>query len=179
MPPESPDHDQQAVYQPQQQNPQLDAMRRYVEGLGREADEQQPAPRPPRAWLLIAVALSTVTLLVGIGVGLAVRPGRAEPAAAQQPSTTAASARGQVATPECKDAVDRANQSLAIAASVEGSLAEHTKIMNDLLHGKISAQAAITRGMPSLIAGASQSGRFDAALADYRNVVAQCRLRSP
>lgn len=178
MPPESPDHDQQAVYQPQQQNPQLDAMRRYVEGLGREADEQQPAPRPPRAWLLIAVALSTVTLLVGIGIGLAVRPGRAEPAAAPQAST-AAPAGGQVATPACKAAVDRANQSLAIAANVEGSLAEHTKIMNDLLHGKISAQAAITQGMPSLIAGASQSGRFDAALADYRNVVAQCRLRSP
>jgi hypothetical protein len=77
-------------------------------------------------------------------------------------------------SPACKVAVDRANTSLAIAAQVEAALAEHTKIMNDLISGKIDGSTALKTGMPSLVSGAGQSARFDVALADYRQVVSRC-----
>jgi hypothetical protein len=51
--------------------------------------------------------------------------------------------------------------------------------MNDLLNGKISAEAALRTGTPSLIAGSAESAKFDVALADYRKVVDRCQLRSP
>jgi len=33
--------------------------------------------------------------------------------------------------------------------------------------------------MPSLVMGAAESAKFDLALADYRQVVKQCRLATP
>ena len=51
-------------------------------------------------------------------------------------------------------------------------------VLNDLLNGKISAEAALRSGTPSLIAGSAESAKFEVALADYRKVVDRCQLRS-
>ena len=61
---------------------------------------------------------------------------------------------------------------------VSGALREHTQIMNDLLNGKITADAALRTGTPSLINGSAEAARFDVALADYRKVVDRCQLRT-
>ena len=50
--------------------------------------------------------------------------------------------------------------------------------MNDLLNGKITADAALRAGTPSLITGSAEAARFDVALADYRKVVDRCQLRT-
>jgi hypothetical protein len=108
--------------------------------------------------------------VLGIVIGAAAGSDR-------QRSPQRAAPAAPAVSPACKAAVDRANQSLAIAAQVEAALAEHTKIMNDLLHGKINGSTALKTGMPSLVTGASESARFDIALADYQQVVKRCQLR--
>ena len=74
--------------------------------------------------------------------------------------------------------MERANLSISHAVGVSAALREHTAIMNDLLNGKISAEAALRSGTPSLIAGSAESAKFEVALADYRKVVDRCQLRS-
>jgi hypothetical protein len=157
---------------PPERERQLEALRRYVETLG-ASDEEVTAPRRRSPWgrVLLVGVLSLLLLVAGIGIGRAVQPDRPEPAAAQTATVD------RSATPECKTAVDRANHSLTIAAQVENALEEHTEYMNQLLHGQISGSVALKKGMPSLITGARASSRFDAALADYKDVVSRCRLR--
>jgi hypothetical protein len=65
------------------------------------------------------------------------------------------------------------------AVKVAGALREHTEIMNRLLNGKLSAEAALKTGTPSLITGSAESAKFDVALADYKQVVDRCKLRAP
>jgi hypothetical protein len=159
---------------PAEQEPRLDALRRYVETLGTSDHAPPPRPRWTRRGLVLGAVAAVLILFAGIGIGRAMQPARAEPAATR---VAGASTGGQQqASPQCKTAVDRANKSLAIAARVEAALAEHTEYMYDLLHGKISGQVALNKGMPSLIEGASESGKFDAALADYKAVVTRCHL---
>jgi hypothetical protein len=62
---------------------------------------------------------------------------------------------------------------------VSAALREHTEIMNRLLNGKLSTEAALKTGTPSLITGSAESGRFDVALADYKQVVDRCKLQAP
>jgi hypothetical protein len=75
--------------------------------------------------------------------------------------------------------VERANASMSHAVAVAGALRRHTEIMNDLLNGKLDAETALRKGTPSLIAGSAESAKFEVALADYRQVVDQCELRTP
>ena len=63
--------------------------------------------------------------------------------------------------------------------AVAGALRTHTEVMNDLLNGKLDAEAALRKGTPSLIAGSAEAAKFDLALADYKQVVDRCRLRTP
>jgi hypothetical protein len=65
------------------------------------------------------------------------------------------------------------------AVKVAGALREHTEIMNRLLNGKLSAEAALKTGTPSLITGSAESAKFDVALADYKQVVDRCKLQAP
>jgi hypothetical protein len=43
----------------------------------------------------------------------------------------------------------------------------------------LSVREVVEKTAPSLQAGASESARFERALADYRQIVDQCELRSP
>jgi hypothetical protein len=84
-----------------------------------------------------------------------------------------------VAAPVCKTAVDRANTMLAVAVELRRELAEYGRIMSDPSTRNLSGREVVERIAPALRAGASESTRFDQALADYRQVVDQCQLRRP
>ena len=161
---------------------QLAALRRYVSDL----DVRRPSTRNrPRRWRSAGAGpgrgcchplLMAVSLGAGIAIGGNREAGRGR--AARCAGTTASSvAASPTASPECAEAVERANKSMSYAVKVSGALREHTQIMNDLLNGKITADAALRTGTPSLITGSAEAARFDVALADYRKVVDRCQLR--
>ena len=159
---------------------QLAALRRYVSDLDvrrQDNDSQARAGQGRRRgawpWLLVTLLLMAISLAGGIAIG-----GRGPDRASAFAGTTATSAAAPTASPECAEAVERANLSISHAVGVSAALREHTAIMNDLLNGKISADQALRTGTPSLIAGSAESAKFDVALADYRKVVDRCQLRS-
>jgi len=198
MPPEQDDLNRQ-LEAPQQQenlNRQLEALERYVSGLQQQrerakaaAAQPPPAPEsrwPSRRWLLLTGLLVTVALVGGGVVGAVAwsddRPARGNAgvagasSATQSPDTTRVT---PVATPACKTAVDRANTMLAIAVELQRELAEYSRIMSDLSNRNLSGREVAEKTAPSLQAGASESARFERALADYRQIVDQCELRTP
>ena len=164
---------------------QLAALRRYVTDLDvrrEHAGQARPTEQRRRAawpWLLLlTLLLMAVSLAAGVAIG-----GRRDPArgtgsgfAAATSTSTAAS---PTAAPECAEAVKRANESMSHAVRVAAALREHTEIMNRLLNGKLSTEAALKTGTPSLITGSAESARFDVALADYKQVVDRCKLQAP
>jgi hypothetical protein len=160
---------------------QLAALRRYVHDLdvrrqdsGGQAPEREGRRRGAWPWLLVTLLLMAVSLGGGIAIGARGDPDSSSAVA----RATATSAPSPTASPECAEAVERANRSISHAVGVSAALREHTAIMNDLLNGKISAETALRTGTPSLIAGSAEAAKFDVALADYRKVVDRCQLRS-
>jgi hypothetical protein len=198
MPPEQDDLNRQ-LEAPQQQenlNRQLEALERYVSGLQQQrehakaaAAQPPPAPeprRPSRRWLLLTGLLVTVALVGGVLVGAVVwstdQPAGAKAgvagvsSATQSPDTTRVA---PVAAPACKTAVDRANTMLAVAVELRRELAEYGRIMSDPSTRNLSGREVVEKMAPALQAGASESASFERALADYRQVVDQCELRTP
>jgi hypothetical protein len=170
MPPEDENRDRQ-----------LAALRRYVSDLDARRQDDVAETREPEGrrrvawpWLLVTLLLMAVSLGAGIAIGARGDPDSPSAVA----GATATSAPSPTASPECAEAVERANQSISHAVRLSAALREHTAIMNDLLNGKISAETAVRTGTPSLIAGSAESAKFDVALADYRRVVDRCQLRS-
>ena len=68
---------------------------------------------------------------------------------------------------------------LASAVELRRELAEYSRIIGDPSTRNLSGREVVEKIAPSLQAGASESARFDQALADYRQVVDQCELRTP
>ena len=198
MPPEQDDLNRQ-LEAPQQQenlNRQLEALERYVSGLQQQREDAkaaavQPPPepeprRPSRRWLLLTGLLVTLALVGGVFVG-AVAWSTDQPAGAKAGVAGVSSATSSpdttrvapVAAPACKTAVDRANTMLASAVKLRRELAEYSRIMRDPSTRDLSGREVVEKTAASLQAGASESTRFDQALADYRRVVDQCKLRTP
>ena len=206
MPPEQDDLNRQ-LEAPQQQenlNRQLEALERYVSGLQQQREHAKaaaaqlpPAPesrRPSGRWLLVTGLLVTLALVGGILVGAVAwsddRPAGANVVAdatsptpspnvtpgPRSPDTTRVA---PVAAPACKTAVDRANTMLASAVELRRELAEYGRIMSDPSTRNLSGREVVEKMAPSLQAGASESASFERALADYRQVVDQCELRTP
>ncbi|HKO84075.1 MAG TPA: hypothetical protein VJ140_05825 [Actinomycetota bacterium] len=163
---------------------QLAALRRYVSDLDvrrqhngdqlRPAEGRRPTARP---WLLVTLLLMSVSLAGGIAIGASRDDGTRRASAVE--GTTSSVAAAPSASPECAEAVQRANASMSHAVAVSTALRQHTEIMNRLLNGKIDANTALRTGTPSLITGSAESAKFDVALADYRRVVDRCQLRAP
>jgi hypothetical protein len=184
-------------------NRQLEALGRYVSNLQRErakAEAAQPAPtpgsqRPSRRWLLLSGLLIIVALAGGVFVGAVAwsddRPAGAEAGVegvsspTQRPTVTSGSPSSNtttvapVASPACKTAVDRANTMLAITVNLRRTLAEYSRILNDRSNRGLSGREVGEKSGPVRRAGARESARFDQALADYRQVVDQCKLQTP
>jgi hypothetical protein len=163
---------------------QLAALRRYVSDLDvrrqHNGDQLRPAEgRRPTAWpwLLVTLLLMSVSLAGGIAIGASRDDGTRRAPAVE--GTTGSVAAAPSASPECAEAVQRANASMSHAVAVSTALRQHTEIMNRLLNGKIDANTALRTGTPSLITGSAESAQFDVALADYRRVVDRCQLRAP
>jgi hypothetical protein len=172
----------------------LEALRRYFAELGGQRDrptveaaEPQPASeplrRPSRPWLLLTGLLVVVALVGGVLVGAVAwsddRPvggGTGGASSATQRPTTIA---GPMASAECKTAVDRANAMLASAVKLRRALAEHDRILRNPSNRRLSGSEVLEKLAPSLRAGSSESARFDRALADYQQVVDQCKLQVP
>ncbi|HEX2373903.1 MAG TPA: hypothetical protein VHO93_07975, partial [Actinomycetota bacterium] len=125
-------------------------------------------------WLLVTLLLMAVSLAGGIALGSGQRR-----ASGFEAATASSVAATPSASPECAEAVERANESLSHAVKVSGALREHTEIMNRLLNGKVDGPTALRTGTPSLITGSAEAARFDVALADYKKVVDRCQLRAP
>jgi hypothetical protein len=208
MPPEQDDLNRQ-LEAPQQQenlNRQLEALQRYVSGLQQQrehanaaAAQPPPAPepkprRPSRRWLLLTGLLVVLALVGGVLVGVVVwstdRPAGAEVVAGASSATPSPNVTpgprspdttrvAPVAAPACKTAVDRANTMLASAVELQRELAEYSRIMSDPSTRDLSVREVVEKMAPSLQAGASESASFERALADYRQVVDQCKLRTP
>jgi len=84
-----------------------------------------------------------------------------------------------MASAECKTAVDRANAMLASTVKLRRVMAEHDRILRAPSNRRLSGSEALQRLAPSLQAGSSDSASFDHALADYRQVVDQCKRQVP
>jgi hypothetical protein len=185
-------------------NRQLEALQRYVSGLQQQrehansAAQPPPAPesRPSRRWLLLTGLLVVLALVGGVVVGAVAwsddRPAGAAAGAttaslvSRQPPSTSTGAQGSnpttaapVASPACKTAVDRANTMLASAVELRRELAEYGRVMSDPSTRNLSGREVVEKMAPALQAGASESANFERALADYRQVVDQCKLRTP
>jgi hypothetical protein len=119
----------------------------------------------------------SVSLAGGIAIGASRDDGTRRASAVE--GTTSSVAAAPSASPECAEAVQRANASMSHAVAVSTALRQHTEIMNRLLNGRIDANTALRTGTPSLITGSAESAKFDVALADYRRVVDRCQLRAP
>jgi hypothetical protein len=153
---------------------QIEALRQYITQLSEQREDpkvevgmrlpdvtaQRPR-RPPLSWLLVTVLLVAVALVGGVFVGAAAWSDDRPPAADSGGATTAAPttqtprAVPLVATPDCKTAVDRANDALAVAVRMRAAL---------------DAGATVASADPA---------SFDRALAAYRQVVDRCALRVP
>ena len=124
------------------------------------------------------IALMSVSLAGGIAIGASRDDGTGRASGVEGPTTSSVAAAPS-ASPECAEAVQRANASMSHAVAVSTALRQHTEVMNRLLNGKIDANTALRTGTPSLITGSAESAKFDVALADYRKVVDRCQLRTP
>jgi hypothetical protein len=166
-------------------NRQIEALQRYVSDLQRQRERAkaaaaqppaapEPPGRPSRRWLLLAGLLVVLAMVGGVLVGAVARSDD-RPATTDPTATTVA----PIASSACKTAVDRANTMLASAVKLREELAEYSRIMNDPSIGDLPGREVVERSAPPLRASSSEAARFDQALAEYRRVVDECRLRPP
>jgi hypothetical protein len=175
-------------------NRQIEALQRYVSDLQKQRERAkaaaaQPPPateprRPSSRWLLLTGVLVVLAMIGGVLLGAVAwsddRPTSVRAGASTSstpPSTDAAAA--PVASSACKTAVDRANTMLAIAVRLREELAEFSQIMSDPSIRDLPGREVVERSARPLQASSSDSAKFDQALAEYRQVVDQCRLRPP
>jgi hypothetical protein len=150
---------------------QIEALRQYINQLSEQREHPKvelgmhlpdvtvERRRPPLSWLLATVLLVAVALVGGVFVGASAwsddRPSAPAPATTAAPTTQTPRGVPLVASPDCKTAVDRANEVLAVAVRMRAALAQGTAVAS------------------------GDTASFDRALAGYRQVVDRCMLRAP
>ncbi len=145
---------------------------------------------PPSGWSTKAVAMLTALgLLNGSVIGFAVGTSSAHrraPAEATTVTRTSAPTAGTATAgtaghseipAACATAIAGADQSLAHAVQIDKVLSDQLDVMGRLLSGRIPTQQALVMAMPSLLAGSTESAKFNMALARYHRMVQRCRLK--
>lgn len=83
----------------------------------------------------------------------------------------------------CSNAIARADSSIEVASRVAAELADHTKVMDDLIaslagvNNGMTAQKALTQGMTSINNGRRDRRVFAEAKARYADVKAACKAQ--
>jgi hypothetical protein len=140
---------------------QIEALRRYITQLSEQRDRPKvevgmrlpdlTSERRGRPSLpWLLVTVALVTVALVGGVFVGAAAWSDDRPPAREPASAAL-----VASPECKTAVDRANSVLAVAVRMRTAVAQGTTVAS---------------GEPA---------RFDRALAEYRQIVDRCALRTP
>jgi hypothetical protein len=179
-------------------NRQIEALQCYVSDLQKQRERAkaaaaqppaapEPPGRPSRRWLLLTGLLVVLAMVGGVLVGAVAwsddRPATTRAGAGTSPTTpgtaTTTATVAPIASSSCNTAVDRANTMLAIAVKLREELAEYSRIMNDPSIGDLPGREVVERSAPPLRASSSDSARFDDALADYRQIVDRCVVRTP
>ena len=191
MPPEHEDARARQIEALRRYVAQLRAQREHATDLGVPQDQpnSRPAgPRPPptgwRPSLPLTGLLVVLALIGGVLLGVVAwsndRPSGTGGVAGVSPATQSSGTTiALVATPACKTAVDRANALLAIAVRLQRELDEYSRFMRDPANRNLSVVQVVAKRAPSMQAGADDSARFDRALADYRQIVDRCSVRTP
>jgi len=127
------------------------------------------------------VVVALVALAVGAAGGVAFGMSRANDNADMlAPLSTVAVPRVPTA---CSLAIARADSSIEVADRVAGELADHTKVMDDLIaslagvNNGMTAHKALTQGMASINNGRRDRRIFAEAKARYADVKQACRAQ--
>jgi hypothetical protein len=86
---------------------------------------------------------------------------------------------GSMASAACETAVDRANAMLAAAVNLRRAAVAQGRILRDPANRDLTVGEVLKKLAVSEQAGSRESARFNRALADYRQVVDQCKLQAP
>ncbi len=127
------------------------------------------------------VVVALVALAVGAAGGVAFGMSRADDNADMlAPLETANVPKVPTA---CSTAIARADSSIEVADRVAGELADHTKVMDDLIaslagvNNGMTAHKALTQGMTSINNGRHDRRVFAEAKSRYADVKAACRAQ--
>ena len=130
--------------------------------------------RSPR---LITGVVAVVALAAGVMGGFVLDNGGSRQVTATPVAQTAA---GEVPA-ACIRAIDRADRSIAVASRVAGELADHTRVMDQLIAAMagvdngMTAHKAFTQGMVSINKGRYDRRVFADLRADYDAVKRSCQ----
>ncbi len=122
---------------------------------------------------VVGVLGGIIVLAIGLAAGLALGSAR-QPARATTVTVTKVPSG-------CTQAIARADTSLAAATRVAGELAEHTRIMDDLIaalagvNNGMTAHKALTQGMTSINNGRADRRIFAETRTAYDQVKQACR----
>jgi hypothetical protein len=134
------------------------------------------------ALLLVAALVGAATFVLGRSAAGAEEVGglsALEPVTA--PSTPASSAPASSSpspegssAPTCASALTRADAALERSQRLEQALAEHTRLMDELLAQRLDTQQALDQTLPVLTEGATQRRLFAEDVAAYERARQEC-----
>ena len=98
----------------------------------------------------------------------------ASPTASADAPTTPTAAPAEAASAACATALAQADAVAQRSTALEQALAEHTRIMDELLAQRLTADQALDEALPVLTRGATERDRFQDELAAYRSSRGAC-----
>ena len=123
------------------------------------------------ALLVLAAVVGTLTFLLGRSVSTADEiTGVGVPEPATAPSAAAGTASPEADTsarPTCFGALAQADATLERAQQIERALAEHTRLMDELIAQRLEAEQLVDQSLPVLTRGATERRRFAEELQAY------------
>ncbi len=132
------------------------------------------------ALLLVAAVVGAGTFLLGrsasstdeIGGVRALEPATAPSASGAPAESSPSPAAGPA--PSCADALAQADAALERSERIEQALAEHTRLMDELLAQRLDTQQALDQTLPVLTQGATERRLFAQELAAYERSRQEC-----